>query len=152
MLTSEQKRLVKLSFEQLLPVSHIAAGLFYSKLFELEPSLRHMFMGDIQSQERKFVNMLRIVVNNLDRTEQVTPAIEALGRRHGGYGVETSHYHVFCTALLWAVEQAAGPDCLAGTKEAWYAFFSYLADTMHKAAADELEDPPRFENLVLIAV
>lgn len=152
MLTPEQQRLVKLSFEQLLPVSHIAAGLFYSKLFELEPSLRHMFMGDIQSQERKFVNMLRIVVTNLDRTEQVTPAIEALGRRHAGYGVNPSHYRVFGTALLWAVEQAAGPDCLTGTREAWYALFSYLAETMHQAAADELVNPPRFENLVLIAV
>jgi hemoglobin-like flavoprotein len=151
-LTPEQKRLVKLSFDKLLPVSHVAAGLFYGKLFELEPSLRHMFMGDIHAQERKFINMLRIVVTNLDRIEQVTPAIEALGRRHAGYGVEARHYRMFGTALLWAVEQAAGPDCLAGTKDAWQALYTFLTDTMQQAAEEEIVHPPRFENLVLIAV
>jgi len=151
-LTPEQKRLVKLSLNNLLPASDVAAGLFYSKLFELEPSLRHMFMGDMQGQERKFVNMLSIVIANLDRIEQVTPAIEALGRRHSGYGVEARHYETFGTALLWAVEQTAGPDSLSGTKEAWQALFSYLAGIMQKAAADEAVNPAQLENLVLIAV
>jgi hemoglobin-like flavoprotein len=151
-LTPEQKSLVKQSFESLMPVSRTAAGLFYKKLFELEPSLRHMFMGDMQAQERKFVNMLKIVVSNLDRIEQVTPAIEALGRRHAGYGVEARHYEIFGTALLWAVEQAAGPDCLSGTREAWFALYSYLTETMKNAGADEMVNPPRFENLVLMAV
>ena len=51
-MTPEQKTLVQNSFEQVLPIADVAAELFYGRLFELDPSLRHLFRGDMKAQGR----------------------------------------------------------------------------------------------------
>lgn len=151
MLTQEQKRLVKSSFDSLLPVSEKAAGLFYNKLFELDPSLRPMFMSDMSGQGRKFVNMLRIAVANLDSLEQVMPAVEAMGRRHAGYGIEKRHYETFGAALLWAVDSCCGSHASESTREAWKALYECITGAMQQAAEEECI-LAQGDNFVLIAV
>ena len=46
----EQITLVQNSFNLVEPIAEIAAGLFYNRLFELDPSLRPMFKNDIKEQ------------------------------------------------------------------------------------------------------
>lgn len=50
---TEQKVLVKTSFEKVLPMSDVAARLFYHRLLELDPSLRKLFVTDMEEQGRK---------------------------------------------------------------------------------------------------
>ena len=47
MLTQAQKTLVQESFATIAPIADDAAALFYRRLFELDPSLEHMFRGDM---------------------------------------------------------------------------------------------------------
>jgi hypothetical protein len=42
-------------------------------------------------QGRKLMAMLAMVVARLERLDEIVPAVEELGRRHAGYGVEDSH-------------------------------------------------------------
>ena len=49
-MTPQQKDLVQSSFEKVLPISEQAAALFYSRLFEVDPSLRPLFKTDIEVQ------------------------------------------------------------------------------------------------------
>ena len=49
----EQIMLVQTSFVLVMPIAETAATLFYQRLFELDPSLRPMFRGDMQEQGRK---------------------------------------------------------------------------------------------------
>ena len=43
-----------------------AAALFYERLFEIDPSARHLFFGDMEEQGRKLMTMIAMAVRGLD--------------------------------------------------------------------------------------
>jgi hemoglobin-like flavoprotein len=133
-MTPEQIKLVKDSFEKVIPIADVAAGLFYSRLFELDPSLRAMFHGDMEEQGRKLMSMIRVAVANLDRLDTVVPAVQNLGARHVRYGVEDHHYETVGSALLWTLEKGLGDAFTAETRVAWAEVYTILAATMKDAA------------------
>src|SRR5438067_2250326 len=81
-----QVQIVRETFAKVEPISDQAAALFYGRLFELDPSLRPMFRGDMAEQGRKLMQTIAVVVHGLDRLATLIPAGEALGRRHAGLG------------------------------------------------------------------
>ena len=138
MLTVTQKNLVQESFKTIVPIADDAAQLFYQRLFELDPSLRHMFRGDMKEQRKKLMQMITAAVKGLDRLEQLVPVVEDLGRRHTGYGVTDAHYDTVGSALLWTLEMGLGSAFTPETKEAWAAVYGLLATTMKNAARAEV--------------
>ncbi len=136
-MTPKQIILIQTSFEQVLPIAETAAELFYSRLFELDPALRPLFRGDMAEQGRKLMTTLKVVVNGLTRLEALVPAVQALGRRHAGYGVKDEHYQTVGAALLWTLEQGLGAAFIPETKAAWLAAYTVLAQTMIVAAEEE---------------
>jgi len=60
-MTPQQVALVKQSFALVAPITETAADLFYGRLFELDPSLRSMFRGDMKEQGRKLMQTLAVV-------------------------------------------------------------------------------------------
>ena len=138
MLTETQKHLVQESFQTIAPIADDAAALFYGRLFALDPSLQHMFRGDMKEQRRKLMQMITAAVKGLDRLEQLVPVVEDLGRRHVGYGVTDAHYDTVGSALLWTLEMGLGSAFTPETKEAWAAVYGLLATTMKNAARAEV--------------
>ena len=136
MVTVAQKTLVQDSFKTIATIADDAAILFYQKLFELDPSLRPMFRGDMAEQRRKLMQMITAAVKGLDRLEQLVPVVQDLGRRHAGYGVAESHYDTVGAALLWTLEAGLGKTFTAEMKEAWTAVYVLLATTMKNAARE----------------
>jgi hemoglobin-like flavoprotein len=134
----EQIMLVQASFVLVMPIADTAAALFYQRLFELDPSLRPMFRGDIQEQGRKLMTMLKLAVNGLTRLDQLVPAVQALGQRHARYGVRDEHYDTVAAALLWTLRQGLGIAFTPEVEQAWVAAYTLLAGTM-KAAAEMVE-------------
>jgi len=102
--------LVQASFEKVVPIADVAADLFYTRLFELDPSLRTMFGADLAEQKKKLMQMLTVAVRGLSRLDEIVPAVQALGRRHAGYHVKPEHYATVAAALLWTLEQGLGAD------------------------------------------
>ena len=51
-MTPQQITLVKESFVKVLPIKDVAAAAFYDRLFTVDPSLKPLFKGDMQSQGR----------------------------------------------------------------------------------------------------
>lgn len=47
-MTPENQALVRDSFAKVVPIAPRAAALFYDRLFELDPSLRPLFQGDMR--------------------------------------------------------------------------------------------------------
>lgn len=137
-MTPAQKTLVQQSFARVAPISEQAAAMFYGRLFELDPQLRPLFRGDMKEQGRKLMQMLAVAVNGLDRLEEIVPAVQALGRRHLGYGVQDSHYDTVGEVLLWTLQQGLGEAFTADTRQAWAEVYGLLAATM-RAAATEVE-------------
>lgn len=61
-MTAEQRELIQRSFAQVLPIADSVAKLFYDRLFEIEPSLRPLFRGDLYEQGKALMGMLKLVV------------------------------------------------------------------------------------------
>lgn len=141
-MTPEQIILVQSSFAKIAPIADLAASLFYDRLFEIDPTLRHMFPEDLSDQKRKLMHMLQIAVNGLNRLTNLIPALEELGRRHGGYGVTDEHYATVGAALLWTLERGLGEDWTPEAANAWATTYTVLSTVMKDAV--ELKPSVRF--------
>jgi hemoglobin-like flavoprotein len=126
--------LVQNSLRQVVPVADQAAALFYARLFELDPSLRPLFRGDMHEQGRKLMSFLGTAVSSLDRLEEILPKVRQLGVRHASYGVRFNHYATIGSALLWTLEKALGPAFDPDVRSAWNTVYATLAGTMICAA------------------
>lgn len=135
-MTPEQALLVKTSWAKVLPISETAAELFYGKLFELDPTLKSLFKGDMKEQGAKLMKMINTAVNGLDKLEDIVPAVQQLGVRHVGYGVKNEDYDTVGTALLWTLETGLADAFTDDVKDAWATVYGVLADTMKAAAAN----------------
>jgi len=136
-----QIKLVQGSFAKVLPIADIAADLFYTRLFELDPSLRHLFPADLAEQKHKLMLTLKFAVNSLSRLDELVPAVQALGRRHAGYGVKNEHYNTVGAALIWTLEQGLGEAFTPDVKAAWIAVYTVLANTMQAATTEMIAEP-----------
>ena len=109
--TRDQQDLVRSTWALVKPIQDDAARLFYQRLFETDPSTRPLFArSDMEAQRRMLMHTINVAVTNLDRLEAIVPAIEGLGRRHAGYGVEDEHYRSVGAALLWTLGQGLGEE------------------------------------------
>ena len=127
--------LVQSSWIKVLPISEKAAELFYGRLFEIDPSTKVLFKGDMREQGRKLVEMISAAVNGLNDLDGLVPVVQDLGRRHGGYGVQERHYGSVGSALLWTLEQGLGEAFTPEVKIAWTETYTLLAGVMKDASA-----------------
>ncbi len=134
-MTEQQKQVVRESWSRVEPIADKAAELFYTRLFELDPALKQLFKGDMAEQGRKLTLTLTVAVKSLDRLDQLTPILQDLGRRHGGYGVRDSHYATVGAALLWTLEQGLGERFTEEVGAAWEAAYGLISSVMIDAAA-----------------
>jgi len=133
-MTSDQRRLVRQSFEALRDQAGPVSLLFYGKLFEIDPSARRLFHNDLAVQGRKLVETLDTVVESLDRFESIRPRLGDLGREHAGYGVRPEQYDLVATALIWAIGQALGADFDRSTRDAWKLALTAVSAAMKEGA------------------
>jgi hemoglobin-like flavoprotein len=109
----DQIALVEQSFDQVKPIAPRAAAMFYERLFELDPSLRPLFRGDLARQGQMLMAMIAGAVNGLRNIPQLTPVLRQLGARHVAYGVEDAHY------ATWA-RRCSGPSSkVSATRSRW---------------------------------
>ena len=76
-MTLRQIELVQQSFRLIQPIIDDVAILFYKRLFEIDPSLRHMFHRPRREQARLLAQTLSVVVKQIDRPSQLRRAVEA---------------------------------------------------------------------------
>lgn len=133
-MTPEKIALVRSSWQQVLPIKDTAAQLFYGQLFELDPSLRSLFKGDMIEQGRKLMAMINTVVISLDQLGPILGAVEDLGRRHVAYGVTAAHYDTVGSALIWTLGKGLGEQFTPAVQVAWAEAYDTLASAMKQAA------------------
>jgi hemoglobin-like flavoprotein len=125
---------VKNSWSYIMFQSEEFSGLFYQKLFELNPSLRHLFKGNIEEQGSKLMRMLTMIIARLQRLQDIETEVKALGHRHVGYGTRPEHYQTVGQALLWSLENALGDRWSEETRKAWTEAYTIMANTMLQGA------------------
>jgi hemoglobin-like flavoprotein len=135
-MTSDQIAAVRHTWAKLAPITERAAAIFYDRLFELDPSVRALFAAtDLGKHGPKFAQTVAIVVDLLDREEELLAALRTLGRRHAAYGVGWRHYGLAADALFTALECCLGPAFTAEARAAWSVSYWIAARAMQRAAA-----------------
>ena len=132
-ITPRQAQIVRETFALVEPQAEMVAETFYTRLFEIDPSLRALFTSDMAEQGRKLMSTIKLAVSSLDRLGDIVPAVEKLGARHRDYGVLDAHYATVAEALLWTLEQGLGSRFDQETREAWTAVYTTLAGVMTAA-------------------
>jgi len=126
--------LVQKSWQKVAAIGPQAAALFYNNLFTADPALKPLFKGDLHAQGEKLIDMIGVAVNKLTELDVLVPVLQNLGKRHGGYGVQDSHYDTVGAALLKTLGQGLGQDFTAEVKAAWGNVYEVMAEVMKAAA------------------
>lgn len=134
---SNTTAIVQSSFAELAPQASALSRLFYRELFALDPSLRALFVGSIERQGDKLVQMIGAAVGLLGQPQRLTPVLRQMGQRHVGYGVRRSHYDVVGMALIRTLELTLEERFTDDLRAAWIKVYRLIATTMIEAG-DEL--------------
>ena len=134
-MTPRQISLIEDSWDYIITNTEEAGNIFYTRLFEQSPHLKHLFKENMRDQERKLISMITFAVSKLNNLGEVMNDVKALGTRHKGYGVKDEMYNDVATALLWTLEQGLGSRWNEEVKEAWTALYVTLSGIMAKAPA-----------------
>jgi hemoglobin-like flavoprotein len=135
-MTPRQVELVQESFTKVMPIAPAAAQMFYDKLFEIDPSLKLLFKGDMKEQGRMLMMMIAGAVRGLSNPPALIPVLKGLGARHVGYGVRDHHYDTVGNALIWTLQTGLGQDFTDAVCEAWVEAYKLLAGVMQQGARE----------------
>jgi len=133
-LTHRQIAVVQSSFRIVQPVAVTAAEIFYKRLFEIAPSTRDLFKGDIAEQGRKLMQVLALAVGGLGNVATLVPVVQQLGLRHAGYGVRAEHYDAVRDALMGTLALVMQDGFTEEVRGAWSEAYAMLAGVMKEAA------------------
>jgi hemoglobin-like flavoprotein len=133
-MNTHQIELVQASFEKVRPIADQAAETFYQRLFTIAPQYRMLFKNNMKRQGSMLMSTLGLAVGSLNNLETILPAVQALGRRHAGYGVTAEHYQPVAEAFLWTLEYYLGEAFTPELKEAWVEAYTILAGAMIEAS------------------
>ena len=123
------------SFRKVMPISEKAAEIFYTKLFEKDPSLKPLFKGDMKEQGKKLMQMLGMAVNSLNNMGILLPLLQDLGRKHLSYGVTNEMYDTVGASLIETLEAGLGADFTSDVKRSWEQVYNSVAAIRQKAAS-----------------
>jgi hemoglobin-like flavoprotein len=137
LMTQKQVELVKATWTLVATMDPVVVGgLFYNRLFEIAPQVKHMFRGEMPEQSKKLMAMIGFVINKLDKLDDIIAEVAKLGQRHGGYGVKPEHYTIVGSALIWTLEKGLGEVWTEQVKIAWVDCYTILSEAMINAAAE----------------
>lgn len=136
-MTSDQVQIIRQSFAELAIHQEVGALVFYRRLFDIDPTLRPLFKGDIREQAKKLTDMLAALIGMLESPAGLVAELKAMGARHAGYGVKDEHYTTVGTALLDMLAVTLDRKFTPEVREAWTALYGAVESTM-KAGAKEL--------------
>lgn len=134
-MTREEIALVRESFDSLRPIPRGVGRAFYEKLFELDPSLRAFFKGDLDAQGAMFVSALGLAVAGLDDAHSGERPLRDLGQRHAAYGITDSHLATFREALVKTLRSHVGSSFTEAHASAWREAFDRIGVVMRDAAS-----------------
>jgi hemoglobin-like flavoprotein len=134
-MTSDDIAQIQESWRKVEPVKEIAAELFYTKLFELDPLMRGICGDAVRERNRRFTQVVSATVRGLARFDMLLPAVREFSLRHPLPGEIEQHHANVGSALLWMLEKALRKDFTAEVKAAWIKAYGMLSQNMRQSAA-----------------
>jgi hemoglobin-like flavoprotein len=140
-MNAQQIQLVKESWSYVIVKSDEAGEIFYSRLFEVAPGVRHLFKGEVKEQSRKLMSMITYVIAKLDKLDTILDEIKGLATRHNKYGAQKEHYAVVGECLIHTLKTGLGSKWNSETQAAWLAVYGVLANAMITTQEATAEKP-----------
>lgn len=138
-MTTHQIALVQQSWEKIKPSAHAAGALFYKKLFEKAPQIRHLFANDVTEQAGRLTYMLTYIVSRLDKLDTFLEDVQRLAERHNKYGAEPKHYMIVGECLLATLKKGLGEGWNNEVMQAWASAYNVIATAMIEAQEQSSE-------------
>jgi hemoglobin-like flavoprotein len=129
-MTEQHVSLVRLSWASLFAREEEFAQRCYDELFAREPRLRILFQGFMDEQHRRLSIAISGLIDRLEDQERLTAELRHMGARHKGYGVKSEHHAPVAAAIMTALDSMLGPDFTPPVREAWLAFYGFVAKGM----------------------
>lgn len=127
--------LLEESFAAVAPLADQLADTFYQTLFEDFPAVKPLFASvKFESQKKKLIASLKLVVNHLRRPEELVAALENLGSRHVDYGAVDAHYPAVGQTLLKSLAAVAGSQWTQEYHDAWEEAYGEITKIMLRGA------------------
>jgi hemoglobin-like flavoprotein len=133
-MTPEQVAVVRTSYASLGDATTMA-GDFYARLFALDPSAELLFTDGPDVMAGKFAAELAALVEAISEFGEFAARARELGTRHAAYGVQTTHYHSACEALVGSLAEHLGERWNSTVEAAWRRAYNLVAELMMSAAA-----------------
>ena len=129
-MTTEQVHQIRKSFERVEAMGHVAALVFYQRLFAMAPGVRPLFHTNIETQAKKLTDMLAAAISLLERPSELESVLFRLGARHVEYGAKAEHYPVVAQALLDMLAEVLGGEFTPALRGAWSEMLHIVSNTM----------------------
>ncbi len=119
---------------ELIPDKTQFAELFYQQLFTDVPAAEILFQQtDWPRQYSSLMGTIAFVVAGVERGDNLTSALQTLGKKHTNYGAQPEHYPLVGTALITTFQQHV-PGFTASMEDSWQQAFAVISDQMIKGA------------------
>lgn len=128
--------IVRQSWKKVLPIRDEAATFFYTRLFQLDPSLRPLLKGDMAEHGRKWSAIISVAIANLERPIILLPTLYTVGAQQERNGIQDHHYDIVGIALFDTLQRILGEAFTPEVKAAWVDAYRVIANVMKTAAAD----------------
>lgn len=132
--------LLKESFHMIAPQKELFAQHFYRKLFHQYPQIRLLFSPTeegMRRQEASLVATLAVVIAGIERGDNLTEVIYALGARHRKYGAQTAHYPIIGTFLIQSFHDLLGDAFTPQMENAWSQAYEIISAEMLEGAEQQ---------------
>ncbi|BAY78299.1 globin domain protein [Nostoc linckia NIES-25] len=142
--------LLEQSFEQIKPYADDFVASFYTNLFAAHPEVRPLFANtEMEKQQKKLLNSLVLVVENLRYPDVLEAVLDSLGSRHVIYGAIPQYYPAVGQALILTFEQYLEDAWTPEHKKAWTDAYGAIAAQMLKGTASVNTEQERSPSLPL---
>ncbi|TYR75806.1 NO-inducible flavohemoprotein [Rossellomorea vietnamensis] len=105
-------------------------SLFYKKMFENHPELLNIFNHVNQKKGRQqtaLANTVYAAAQNIDRLEQLLPAVKQIAHKHRSLGIKPEQYPIVGEHLLLAIKEVLGDAATEEILEAWGEAYGVIA-------------------------
>lgn len=137
-LKKEHLQIIRANWEAILPNASLAARLFYTRLFLIEPALSIHFRRNAEEEAQRLMRALGIAVHGLGQPRVLLPLLRSLGRLQAAQGVKSSHYDAVGEALLWTLKIALGKAFTEEARHAWEGLCVAIGEGLKQGV---LQDP-----------
>ena len=133
MLNSTQKPLIKTSIPALEAHGVELTTLFYKRMLEGNPELKHVFNRAHQlrgEQQRALATAVLAYARAIDEPEKLLPALRHIAIKHATIGIREEQYAIVGRYLLEAIREVLKEAATEELMEAWRAAYGALAEML----------------------